>query len=496
MVLETHGISKRFGSMYALQDVSINVRAGEFHALVGENGAGKSTLIKILSGIYASDEGDILWQGSPVMISHPRHSRDLGITVIHQDRHLIPSFTGIENVYLGLNYEKNFIRINWKKMRKRVIALMDELDIHIPPDTQARYLSPPQRTRVEIIRAMMTDCKLLILDEPTAALTDQEAAQLFAIIKQLQERGTAILYVSHRLDEVMALSDRITILKNGRLTKTLDKANTAKDEIISLMTDNWSSGTSAQGKNSRRGSGRCLLEVSGITSFDGTVKNISLKVHAGEILGLFGLGGSGRTEALECIYGTREMTGGSIWLEGEAYPRPAPRTSIQRGMVLLSEDRRGKALITRCSVKENMVISILDRYSRFGYMDNKTQERDTLQKIAALAIKTSGPKQPVEELSGGNQQKVVFAKAMMSSPRIILCDEPTQAVDIKTRGEIHGLLGEMASRGNAVVFVSSDIKELLEVVDRVQIIVRGQSRECLENDRLNAETVLSCCYAD
>jgi ribose transport system ATP-binding protein len=482
--------------MYALQDVSVNIRAGEFHALVGENGAGKSTLIKILSGIYAADEGEILWQGSPAAIFHPRHSRDLGITVIHQDRYLIPSFTGVENVYLGLDYEKKFIRINWKKMKNRVIALMDELDIHIPPDTQARYLSPPQRTQVEIIRAMMTDCKLLILDEPTAALTDQEAAQLFAIIKRLQERGTAVLYVSHRLDEVMALSDRITILKNGRLMKTLDRANTAKDGIVSLMTDNWSSGASVQKKNSRRDSGGCLLEVSGISSVDGTVKNVDLKVHAGEILGLFGLGGSGRTEALECIYGTREMAGGSIFLEGKAYPRPAPQASIQKGMVLLSEDRRGKALVTRCSVKENMVISVLGNYDRFGYMDDKAQERDTLQKIAALAIKTTGPKQPVEELSGGNQQKVVFAKAMMSSPRIILCDEPTQAVDIKTRHEIHGLLGEMASRGKAVVFVSSDIKELLEVVDRVQIIVRGQSRECFENDGLNAETVLSRCYAD
>jgi ribose transport system ATP-binding protein len=482
--------------MYALRDVSINIRAGEFHALVGENGAGKSTLIKILSGIYPADGGTILWRGKPVTISHPRHSRDLGITVIHQDRHLIPSFTGIENVYLGLNYEKRFLRINWKKMRERVMALMDELDIHIPPDTQARYLSPPQRTQVEIIRSMMTDCRLLILDEPTAALTDQEAAHLFAIIKRLRERGTAILYVSHRLDEVMALSGRITVLKNGRLMKTLERADTAKEEVISLMTDNWSSGASVPGKNNGAKPGDCLLEVSGIASFDGTVRDMSFKVHAGEILGLFGLGGSGRTEALECVYGLREMAGGRIVLEGEAYPHPAPRTSIRRGLVLLCEDRRGKALITGCSVKENTVVSVLDTYSRFGYMDDRAQERDTAGKIQALAIRTTGPGQPVEELSGGNQQKVVFAKAMMSSPRVILCDEPTQAVDVKTRHEIHGLLREMAGRGKAVVFVSSDLKEILEVADRVQIIVRGQSRECFENNHLGAETVLSRCYAD
>jgi ribose transport system ATP-binding protein len=496
MVLETQGISKRFGAMYALQDVSINIRAGEFHALVGENGAGKSTLIKILSGIYPSDKGTVFWQGKPLVISHPRYSRDLGITVIHQDRHLIPSFTGIENVYLGLNYEKKFGKINWKKMRERVMVLMDDLGIHIPLDTQARYLSPPQRTQVEIIRAMMTDCRLLILDEPTAALTDQEAAQLFAIIKRLQERGTAILYVSHRLDEIMALSSRITVLRNGRLIKTLEKAGTAKEEIISLMTDNWSSAVPVPGKHVKHELGDCLLEVSEISSDDGTVRNMSFKVHAGEILGLFGLGGSGRTEALECVYGLKEMTGGVIRLEEKLYSRPTPRTSIQRGMVLLCEDRRGKALITRCSVKENTVVSILDTYSRFGYMDDTAQERDTLEQIEALAIKTSGPRQPVEELSGGNQQKVVFAKAMMSSPRVLLCDEPTQAVDVKTRHEIHGLLRKMASQGKAVVFVSSDLKEILDVVDKVQIIAQGQSRECFENKQLSAETVLSRCYAN
>ncbi|MDR1618731.1 MAG: sugar ABC transporter ATP-binding protein [Treponema sp.] len=496
MVLETRNTSKRFGAVYALRDVSIDIRAGEFHALVGENGAGKSTLIKILSGIYPADGGTVLWRGRPVMISHPRHSRDLGITVIHQDRHLVPSFTAIENVYLGLNYEKRFLRINWKKMRERVIALMDELDIHVPLNTQARYLSPPQRTQVEIIRSMMTDCGLLILDEPTAALTDQEAAQLFVIIKRMRERGTAILYVSHRLDEVMTLSGRITVLKNGRLMKTLERADATREEVISLMTDNWSSGAPAPEKSDGHGPGDCLLEVAGISSFDGTVRDMSFKVHAGEILGFFGLGGSGRTEALECIYGLREMAGGLIRLGGEGYPHPAPRTSIRRGMALLCEDRRGKALITGCSVKENTVVSVLDTYSRFGYMDDTAQERDTLEKIHALGIRTTGPGQPVEELSGGNQQKVVFAKAMMSSPRVILCDEPTQAVDVKTRREIHGLLREMASRGKAVVFVSSDLKEILELADRVQIIARGQSRECFDNKCLSAETVLNRCYAD
>lgn len=494
--------------MYALQDVSINIRPGEFHALVGENGAGKSTLIKILSGVYYADDGEILWHGKPVVISNPRHSRELGITVIHQDRHLVPSFTTVENVYLGMEYEKRGLRIDWKKMKNRILSLMDELDIHIPPDTPARYLSPPQRTQAEILRSMMTDCSLLILDEPTAALTDQEAAQLFKLIKKLQERDTAILYVSHRLDEIIALSNRITVLKNGRLVKTLEqdhinangaKGDITKDEIISLMTDKWSggyAGVPAGDGQTKPCFGKALLEVRGLSSFDGIVKDVNFTVRSGEILGLFGLGGSGRTETLECVYGSREIAGGSIVLDGSPYPRPSPGVSIRRGMAIICEDRRGKALISGGSIKENTVISVLDSYSRFGILNDRAQERDTLEKIASLEIKTTGVRQKVGELSGGNQQKVVFAKAMMSSPRVILCDEPTQAVDVKTRHEIHSLLKTMAAQGKGVVFVSSDLKELLEVADTVQIIAQGTSRECFENRNLSAETVLSHCYAD
>lgn len=488
--------------MYALQDVSIGIRPGEFHALVGENGAGKSTLIKILSGVYHADRGEIFWQGKSVVINTPRHSRELGITVIHQDRHLVPSFTTVENVYLGMKYEKRGFRIDWEKMKKKVLGLMDDLDIHIPLDTPARYLSPPQRTQLEILRSMMIDCKLLILDEPTAALTDQEAAQLFRLIKRLQERNTAILYVSHRLDEIITLSNRITVLKNGRLVKTLEQESNGKersitkDKIISLMTDNWASDSAGRRSQGETCFGEILLEVKGLASFDGIVRDVSFTVRSGEILGIFGLGGSGRTETLECIYGIREAAGGSIMLGGEPYSRPSPDASIRRGMTIICEDRRGKALIPDGTIKENAVISVLDSYSRFGVMNDRAQEKDAMEKIASLAIKTSGPGQKVRELSGGNQQKVVFAKAMMSSPRVILCDEPTQAVDVKTRHEIHRLLKTMTAQGKGIVFVSSDLKELLEMADTVQIIVRGTSRECFQNHGLSAEIVLGCCFAE
>jgi ribose transport system ATP-binding protein len=494
--------------MYALQDVSLSIRSGEFHALVGENGAGKSTLIKILGGIYPADGGEIRWRGEPVVVSNPRRSMELGIRVIHQDRNLVPSFSGIENVYLGFGYERRGLRIDWRKMRDRVSLLMDELGIHVPLDTAARDLSPSQRTQVEIIRSMMTRCGLLILDEPTASLTAEESDQLFAVLEKVRSRGAAALYVSHRLDEVMALSDRITILRNSRLIDTLEresafragdaapgKTGMLKNRIISLMTGDPESAGERKTKRSRP-LGDCLLEVSGLSSRDGLIKDISLRLRAGEILGLFGLGGSGRTETLECIYGIREKGGGLIRLLGKSYPRPSARASLDRGMALISEDRRGRGLIPVLSVKENTVLSVLNRYSRLGYMDDRAQERDTATQIGALSIKTSGPRQRVEELSGGNQQKVVFAKALMSSPRIILCDDPTQAVDIKTRHEIHALLRKLAEQGSGVIFVSSDLRELLEAADTIQIISGGRSGKCFENSGIGAEEVLSLCYAD
>jgi ABC-type sugar transport system ATPase subunit len=494
--------------MFALRDVALSIRAGEFHALVGENGAGKSTLIKILSGIYPADGGEIRWQGKPAVISNPRRSMDLGIRVIHQDRNLVPSFSGIENVYLGLGYEKRGLRIDWRKMRNRVSRLMDELGIHIPLDTPARDLSPSQRTQVEIIRSMMIRCGLLILDEPTAALTAEESDRLFTVLKKVRDRGTAVLYVSHRLDEVMALSDRITVLRNGRLIDTLErelkfrtgdtapeKAGALKNLIISLMTGDPESAGERRTKRSRL-FGDCVLEVSGLSSRDGMVKEVNLRLRSGEILGLFGLGGSGRTGTLECIYGIREKAGGSIRLLGDLYPRPSARISLTRGMALISEDRRGRGLIPALSVKENTVISVLDRYSRLGYMDDRAQERDTVKQIEALSIKTGGPRQRVEELSGGNQQKVVFAKALMSSPKVILCDDPTQAVDVKTRYEIHALLRKLAEQGSGVIFVSPDLRELLETADTIQIISRGRSGKCFENAGVGAEEVLSLCYAD
>jgi len=493
MLLKTQGLCKQFGSMYALKNIAMDIAAGEIHGLVGENGAGKSTLIKILTGVYTLDSGEIYWEDQKVSINNPKQSRNIGINVIHQDRHLIPSFNGVENVYLGLDYEINKgVAINWDKMKKKVNHVMEELGISVPLNIPAASLTPPQRTLLEIIRAMMTQCKLLILDEPTASLTDKEAEILFETIFKLQEKGTSILYVTHRMDEIFRLTNRITVFKNGQNVGTVATKETDKEKIISMMTDNWKSELI---KANQKEIGEVMLSVKHIASKDQSVMDASFEVRAGEIFGIFGLGGSGRTELLECVYGYRPTIKGTVKLRGKELVARNPASSIKEGMVLICEDRRGKALVGSLSVKQNVVLSTINNYSNYGVVAEAKEIQDTKDKIEALSIKTNGYNQQVLQLSGGNQQKVVFAKALMSNPTVILCDEPTQAVDVKTRAEIHKLLQEKAKEGNAVVFVSSDLKEVLEVADSVQVMAAGRTKECFKNIDLTAEQILKCCYA-
>lgn len=492
MLLQTNNLCKIFGSMYALKDINFKIDKGEVHGLVGENGAGKSTLIKILTGVYGLNSGEIIWEGKVVDITTPVQSRELGINVIHQDRNLIPSFNCIENIYLGLEYEKKAkYLVGWDKMKEKVNTLLNELGIELPLNALASELTPPQKTLVEIVRAMMTNCKLLILDEPTASLTDKESELLFDIINKLKAKGTSVLYVTHRMEEIFRLTDRITVFKNGQLVNVVNTKDVDKDKIISMMTDNWSSERGERVANI----GDVMLSVKNIASKDGIVKDASLKAHQGEILGVFGLGGSGRTELLECIYGYRDAVVGEVILDKQTLNNRNPNDSIKRGMVLIHEDRRGRALVPSLNIKQNIVLSTIDDYSKGGIVSEKVELRDTIDKIQSLAIKTDGPFQPVEQLSGGNQQKVVFAKALMSNPKVFLCDEPTQAVDVKTRQEIHNLLRNKATEGNAVVFVTSDLKEMLEVADYIQIMANGVTKELLKNDNLTAEQVLAYCYA-
>lgn len=490
MLLRTEKLSKSFNGVYALSNINFEVEAGEVHGLVGENGAGKSTLIKMLTGVYSIDEGTVFWEDQPVKIPNPSQSRTLGINVVHQDRTLIPAFDGVENAYLGREYPHKGMQVDWKTMRETVEKTRDELGIELDLSKMAIELSPPQKTCLEIIRAMMNDCKLLILDEPTASLTDKESEILFDIIGKLKKKGTSVLYVSHRMDEIFRLTDRITVFKNGSMVSCVKTSEVDKDKLVSMMTDEWKGSDIVHNTNF----GKVLLEVQGIRTKDSVMKKGSLKVREKEILGVFGLGGSGRTELLEGIYGYRPITEGTVTIDGEQQNMLSPANSIKKGMVLISEDRRGKALVGNLSIKENVLLSCIDRYAKHGYLDEKKEKQDVSEKAEALKIRMTGLDQRIIELSGGNQQKAVFAKALMTNPKVFLCDEPTQAVDIMTRNEIHKLLREKADAGNAVVYVSSDLKEILEVADTIQLVVQGETRQLLVNENLTTTEVLSYCY--
>lgn len=490
MLLQIKHISKQFNGIYALRDINLSLRAGEVHCLVGENGAGKSTLIKLLTGVYQMQEGAVLWDGQPVSLNAPQDAQKLGIHAIHQDRTLIPSFDCVENAYLGLEYPTRLGRVDWAAMRRRVRETADQLDIRLDLRKTAAELSPPQRTELEIVRAMMRDCRLLILDEPTASLTDQESASLFDLVRGLRDKGTAILYVTHRLEEIFLLTDRVTILRNGALVETLPTREVTKPQLIAKMTGN----APLHAIRHRRDFGPVLLEAKDIASRDGRVERGDLRVRSGEILGLFGLGGSGRTELLECISGCRRLARGQVVLCGEEITVLSPDISLRKGMALISEDRRGKALVGNLSVRDNILLSSLDAFSRCGVVRSRAGAKAAAEQIGTLQIRLADPRQRMLELSGGNQQKAVFARVLLTAPKVFLCDEPTQAVDVSTRNEIHRLLRQKADQGAGVLYVSSDLNELLEVADTIQVMSRGRTLDRWNNEGLTPQRVLAHCY--
>lgn len=494
-LLQVEALDKKFGLHHALSRVSLDIRPGEVHALVGENGAGKSTFIKIITGVYPADGGRIYWDGKEEAVGHPRRARELGINVIHQDRHLVPSFSGMENLFLGMEYprRKLGLGIHWNRMGKQARRLRDELGIELDLNRTAREMSPSERTVLEILRAMMMDCRLLILDEPTASLTDQETELLFRLIHRLTAQGTAILYVSHRMDEIFRLSDRITVLRNGKLAGTVDKSEADRNLLIRMMTDSDVQESAAR-KSVRPQSARTVLRADRLSTADGKVNRASLTVREGEIVGIFGLAGAGRTELLEAVYGSRPLKEGRVSIGNAALDKLSPAQSLRHGVVLIPEDRRSDALIMDMTIRENMTLPVLKRFSNGLKVLRHKEKGQVTALMDAMKVKATGTEQAVGELSGGNQQKVVFAKALLSDPVLFLCDEPTQAVDVMTREEIHRMLREQADRKRGVLFVSSDLQEVLDIADRIYVLVDGEIASELDNEGVLPEQVLQICY--
>lgn len=485
-LLTLRQLSKSFGAQAALLSVDLTLRAGEVHALVGENGAGKSTLIKVLTGVILPSDGELCWDGVPVHFSAPSQAQARGIRAVHQERQLVPGFSALENLYLGLPYPQRAGRIDWAAMRAEAQQRQVELGLNLPLSELIQDLTPTQRTLTELLRAVMRPSRLLILDEPTASLSDQDVQRLFALIRHLKSEGCAVLYVSHRLEEVLDLADQVTVLRGGQVAARFARGEATAQELVTAMSGETAS-ASAQPPSAQHPTdsplGPILLNVQHLASRDGRVRDVSLTLRGGEILGVYGLAGAGRSELLETLAGLRARSGGRLeW----ATPKPTS--------VLIPEDRRAHGLVASMGLRENVTLATLSRHVRRGVLSLKSEERAAQEAVDTLQIRAAGTDQRVSELSGGNQQKVVFARALAQQPQIWLCDEPTQAVDVLTRRAIHRLLHAQTERGAGVVFVTSDLGELLETAQRVLVLSAGRSVALLEGAELTREAVLRACY--
>ncbi|PVD01964.1 sugar ABC transporter ATP-binding protein [Streptomyces sp. CS090A] len=476
VVLEARSVSKRFPGVVALDDVSFSLRAGETHALVGENGAGKSTLIKVLTGVYRSDDGEVRVAGAPVSFSRPFEAQQAGISTIYQEVNLVPLMSVARNIFLGREPKNRFGLIDFGRMNRETTELLDGFGVRVDPKRPLHTLGIGTQQMVALARAVSVQAQVVIMDEPTSSLEPREVETLFRVIENLRGQGIAVLYVSHRMDELYRICDRVTVLRDGRHIHTGDLADLDRMRLVSMML------------------GRDLAEVrrEGLTSFDAAghevartpvltatgldrhhqLHDISLQLYGGEVLGLGGLLGSGRSETAKALTGALPLDGGEITVDGERIGRPTPAAAIRAGISMLPEDRKAEGIIPQLSVRENIVLAAMPRLSRAGIVSRERQDRIVDVFMERLRIKASSPEQKVGELSGGNQQKVLLARWLCLEPKVLLLDEPTRGIDVGAKAEVQSLIDDLAREGLAVLLISSDIEELIEGADRI-VVLRG-----------------------
>lgn len=488
-ILEVNGISKRFGGIQALKDVSLHLNKGEILGLVGENGAGKSTLIKILGGAIKQDTGDILIDYKKVELTNPRTAIDYGISVIYQELNLVPSLSIAKNIFLGNPPMNRFLKVIYNsELNKSAEKLLDSLGVKLDPRILIRNISVAHKQIVEICKAITFNTNILILDEPTSSLSEKEIDQLFELLNKLQQRGISIIFISHRLEEVMRLVDRINVLRNGQLVSDKKKKETNINSIISNMIGR---GLKELYPKTKAEIGGKFLEVRGLG--DGKVfKNVSIYVKKGEIVGIAGPIGSGRTELLKTIFGSIKKTCGKIFINDKEVKINNVIDSIQVGLGYVPEDRQIEGLISSFLVSENIYLPNLKKISNIGVLVTKKIKELVNIWIRKLKIATYNPfRQKIRELSGGNQQKVVISKWLATGAKLLLLDEPTKGIDVGTKSEIHKLIGKFIKEGNSVIIVSSEIDELLSVCDRIYIMIRGKINSCFEKNKIDHEKLMN-----
>ena len=473
-LLRMENITKSFSGVTVLDDVSLTVRTGEVHALIGENGAGKSTLMKIVTGAYQADYGHLFWKGRPVEIKTPHQAHDLGINIVHQELMLVPQLSIGENVFLGRHPvgpgASRWVR--WDEINEKASSLLKGLGHPLDPTRPVGELSIAEQQLVEIARALAFSAELIIMDEPTSPLSEHETTRLFKTILQLKERGVSVVYISHRLKEINQIADRVTVLRDGRYIVTRSTREITTDRLVRYMVGREISEQFPR-KNSRK-EGNEMLRVEGLTA-SGKFSDVSFKVGQGEIVGLAGLVGSGRTELVETLFGVGEPDSGKVYLDGKLVRIKTPMDAVRHRLALVADDRKAKGLVLGGSVRFNVSLAAPRKSARYKIFLNPSREKEVAGQLAReLQLKTSSVEQQVMYLSGGGQQKVVLAKWLSADSKVFILDEPTRGIDVGSKAEIYDLIRRLAESGVAILFVSSELEEILHLADRILVMHRGR----------------------
>ncbi len=485
-VLVMEHISKAFPGVQALNDVHLTVRRGTVHALMGENGAGKSTLMKVLIGMYIPEEGDITFLGKKVKIENTQQALRMGISMIHQELSPEPYMTVAENIFLGREPLGRFGMIDKKKMVADTRMLLERLEINIDPNTVMRNLSVANTQMVEIAKAISYDSSLIIMDEPTSAITEREVAHLFRIIRTLKEKGVAIIYITHKMDEVFQIADDITVFRDGRHIATVPATQTDRNSLIAMMVGRELTNLFPKEDASI---GEVVLSVRNLTRH-GIVHDVSFDLRRGEILGVAGLMGAGRTEVIEGIFGIRPIDAGEIFIRGQRVTIKSPRDAIRQGMALLTEDRKLTGIMGVLSVRDNMMIASLRNYTKAGFLNKRVINETCAREKTRLELKTPSMDQVIRLLSGGNQQKVLVSRWLLTVPDILILDEPTRGIDVGAKSEIHRLMSKLAQEGKAIIMISSELPEILGMSDRVLVIHDGRVGGVFDRQDATQENIM------
>jgi inositol transport system ATP-binding protein len=485
-VLVMEHISKSFPGVQALSNVQLAVRRGSVHALMGENGAGKSTLMKVLIGMYIPEEGEITFQGKKVKIENTQQALRMGISMIHQELSPEPYMTVAENIFLGREPLGRFGLIDKKRMVANTRALLERLEINIDPNTVMRNLSVANTQMVEIAKAISYDSSLIIMDEPTSAITEREVAHLFKIIGSLKEKGVAIIYITHKMDEVFQIADDITVFRDGRHIATVPASQTDRNSLIAMMVGRELTNLFPK---EYAAIGEVVLSVRNLTRA-GVVEDVSFDLRRGEILGLAGLMGAGRTEVIEGVFGIKPIDAGEISVKGQRVRIKSPRDAIEHGLALLTEDRKLTGIMGVLSVRDNMMIASLDSYSKAGFLNKRIINETCAREKTRLELKTPSMDQLIKLLSGGNQQKVLVSRWLLTVPDILILDEPTRGIDVGAKSEIHRLMCKLAQEGKAIIMISSELPEILGMSDRVLVMHEGRVGGVFDRKDATQETIM------